>query len=186
MPVLTIVPPMPGTEKRFQPFVNFVQSCGWDTEFVRINWESPQPTFGQTSIFPQVGAQTVGEIVFGFSLGGLYSHLGALQAKHLILGSVAPFFLEDDDEPKRWMISVREGNATTPADVLVGGIEDEQMHRRAKSVQDFYAQSTYTVVPEAEHNLWHPNYLSAIGAILVRLENERKHERFKLVGIVNG
>ncbi len=105
----------------------------------------------------------------GFSLGALYSHLGALEAKHLILGSISPFFKEDDDEPMRWDISYREGNAAIPADILVGEIEDEQMHRRSESVRDFYDNSTYTVVYEAEHELWHPNYLAAIGESLVRL-----------------
>lgn len=31
MPLLTIVPPMPGTERRFMPFVEFVHTCGWET-----------------------------------------------------------------------------------------------------------------------------------------------------------
>ena len=70
-------------------------------------------------MFEQVNAQTAGKVVMGFSLGALYSHLGALRARHLILGSISPFFLEDDDEPQRWMISYQAGNADTPADVLV-------------------------------------------------------------------
>lgn len=160
---------MPGAEQRFQPFVNFVRSRNWETEFVQIKWTGQRPPFGQTEVFDQVGAKTAGNIVMGFSLGALYSHLGALQAKHIILGSISPFFLEDDDEPQRWLTSYREGNADTPADVLVGGKEDAQMHRRAESVRDFYNQSTYTVVPEADHELWHPNYLSAIGKALDRL-----------------
>ena len=109
----------------------------------------------------------------GFSLGALYSHLGALRARHLILGSIAPFFLEDDDEPERWMISYRAGNADTPADILVGGKEDEQMHRRAMAVRDFYRHHTYTVVTEAEHELWHPHYLQAIKTALDRLKESK-------------
>jgi hypothetical protein len=169
MPTLTIVPPMPGAERRFQPFVQFVESQGWGTEFVSLNWPGPPPNFGSTALFPQVEAQTEDKIVMGFSLGALYSHLGALHAKHLILGSISPFFLEDEDEPERWMISYQKGNASTPADVLVGGREDAQMHHRAESIRDFYVQSTSTVIPEADHELWHPHYLAAIGAALARL-----------------
>ncbi len=169
MPLLTIVPPMPGAERRFKPFVNFIHASGWETEFVRLDWTGPQPPFGVTTHFPQVDAQTAGKVVLGFSLGALYAHLGALRARHLILGSISPFFLEDDDEPERWMISYRAGNAATPADVLVGALEDAQMHRRATAVRDFYRQTTYTVVPDAEHELWHPNYLAAIKAALNRL-----------------
>jgi len=169
MPTLTITPPMPGAERRFQPFVDFVNSRGWDTEFVQINWNGSQPSFGSMAVIDQVNAQTEGKIVMGFSLGALYSHLGALKAKHLILGSISPFFLEDDDEPHRWMISYRDGNAATPTDVLVGGKEDAQMHRRAESIRDFYTQSTYTGVPDADHELWHPNYLAAVGEALDRL-----------------
>ena len=170
MPLLTIVPPMPGAERRFKPFVDFVQKCGWETEFVRLDWPGrSHPAFGSTEIFPQVDAQTAGKVVMGFSLGALYAHLGALHARHLILGSISPFFLEDDDEPQRWMISYQAGNADTPADVLVGAKEDGQMHRRATAVRDFYRQRAYTVVPEAEHELWHPNYLQAIKAALDRL-----------------
>jgi hypothetical protein len=77
---------------------------------------------------------------------------------------------EDDDEPERWKVSYRAGNAHTPADVLVGALEDEQMHRRATAVRDFYHSRTYTVVPEAEHELWHSNYLHAIKAALDRLK----------------
>lgn len=87
MPLLTIVPPMPGAERRFQPFVDFVhQSCGWETEFVRLDWKGRVPPFGSNEIFPKVEAQTAGKVVLGFSLGALYAHLGALRAKHLILG----------------------------------------------------------------------------------------------------
>ena len=168
MPLLTIVPPMPGAERRFQPFVDFVQAAGWEAEFVRLDWSDPQPHFGSTALFPQVDAQTAGKIVMGFSLGALYAHLGALRARRLILGSISPFFLEDDDEPQRWMISYRAGNPDTPAEVLVGALEDEQMHRRASAVRDFYRQSNYTVVPDAEHELWHPSYLKAIKAALDR------------------
>lgn len=168
--LLTIVPPMPGAERRFRPFVDFVHAAGWTTEFVQLKWPGGHPPFGATDIFPQVDARTAGKIVLGFSLGALYSHLGALRARHLILGSISPFFLEDDDEPQRWMVSYRAGNAATPADILVGGLEDEQMHRRATAVRDFYRQHTYTVVPDAEHELWHPNYLSAIRAALERLK----------------
>jgi hypothetical protein len=46
--------------------------------------------------------------------------------------------------------------------VLVGAKEDGQMHRRATAVRDFYRHCTFTVVPETEHELWHPNYLQAI------------------------
>jgi hypothetical protein len=170
MPLLTIVPPMPGAERRFKPFVDFVHAAGWEAEFVRLEWSGRQPAFGSTEIFPQVDAQTAGKVVMGFSLGALYSHLGALRARHLILGSIAPFFLEDDDEPERWMISYRAGNPNTPADILVGAKEDEQMHRRATALRDFYRQHTYTDVPGAEHELWHPNYLLAIKTALDQLQ----------------
>ncbi len=169
MPLLTVVPPMPGAERRFQPFVEFVRTAGWETEFVRLEWPGRAPSFGSNEIFPQVAAQTAGKVVLGFSLGALYAHLGALRARHLILGSISPFFLEDDDEPQRWMISYRAGNADTPADVLVGAKEDEQMHRRASAVRDFYRRCTYTVVAAADHELWHPNYLAAIAAALQRV-----------------
>ena len=170
MPLLTIVPPMPGAEKRFKPFVDFVHTCAWETEFVQLKWAGKRPPFGSTEIFPQVDAQTAGKVVFGFSLGGLYAHLGALHAKHLILGSISPFFLEDEDEPERWMISHRAGNAATPADIFVGALEDAQMHRRAEAVRDFYRQHTYTNVAKAEHELWHPNYLEAVKTALDRLK----------------
>ncbi len=160
---------MPGAERRFKPFVDFVHGAGWETEFVRLDWAGRQPAFGSTALFPQVDAQTEGKVVLGFSLGALYAHLGALRARHLILGSISPFFLEDDDEPQRWMISYRAGNADTPADVLVGGKEDDQMHRRAAAVRDFYRRHTYNVVPDADHELWHPNYLHAIKTALDRL-----------------
>lgn len=169
MPLLTIVPPMPGAERRFRPFTEFVHASGWNTEFVPLDWTDPQPNFASRAVFEQVNAQTAGKVVMGFSLGALYAHLGALRARHLILGSISPFFLEDDDEPQRWMISYQAGNADTPADVLVGAEEDAQMHRRATALRDFYRQRTYTVVPEAEHELWHPNYLQAIKAALDRL-----------------
>jgi hypothetical protein len=169
MPLLTIVPPMPGAERRFKPFVDFVQASGWETEFVRLEWAGRQPDFGSTAFFPLVDAQTAGKVVMGFSLGALYAHLAALRARHLILGSISPFFLEDDDEPQRWMISYRAGNAAIPTDVLVGAKEDEQMHRRATAVRDFYRHHTYTVVPAAEHELWHPNYLQAVKTALDRL-----------------
>ena len=212
MPLLTIVPPMPGAEKRFKPFVDFVHTCGWETEFVRLDWPGRRPPFGSTEIFPQVDAQTTGKLVFGFSLGALYAHLGALHAKHIILGSISPFFLEDEDEPERWMISHSAGNAATPADIFVGALEDAQMHRRAEAVYEFYCAGhrlqasdqglpprspnsnlglqpdasrsthyslpttryfpspTYTDVPDAEHELWHPNYLQAIKTALDRLK----------------
>ena len=166
MPLLTVVPPMPGAEKRFRPFVQFVHAAGWETEFVSLQWPARVPPFGSSELFAQVDAQTAGKVVFGFSLGALYSHLGALRARHLILGSISPFFLEDEEEEERWMISYRAGNATTPADVLVGGKEDAQMHRRASAVRDFYHRHTYTVVPAAEHELWHPNYLQAVKGCL--------------------
>jgi hypothetical protein len=203
MPLLTIVPPMPGAERRFQPFVDFVRASGWDTEFVRLEFPGGHPPFGSTALFPQVDAQTAGKVVMGFSLGALYAHLGALRARHLILGSISPFFLEDDDEPERWMVSYRAGNAAIPADILVGALEDEQMHRRAKSVYEFYRAGqrlpatdqkapprspnseppapssllsaprsvSYTVVTEAEHELWHPAYLQAIKTALDRLKD---------------
>jgi len=63
-----------------------------------------------------------------------------LRARHLILGSISPFFLEDDDELERRMISSRSGNAATPADVLLGTLEGEQMHRRTTAVRDGYRQ----------------------------------------------
>jgi hypothetical protein len=170
MPLLTIVPPMPGAERRFKPFVDFVHAAGWETEFVRLEMTGRQPPFGSTEIFPQVDAQTAGKVVMGFSLGALYSHLGALRARHLILGSIAPFFLEDDDEPERWMISYRAGNPNTPADILVGALEDEQMHRRAEAIRDFYRKFTFTNVAEADHELWHPNYLKEIKTALDRLK----------------
>jgi hypothetical protein len=169
MPLLTIVPPMPGAERRFKPFVEFVRKAGWETEFVQLKWTGEQPNFESNALFPQVDAQTAGKVVMGFSLGAVYAHLGALRARHLILGSISPFFLEDDDEPQRWMISYRASNADTPADILVGGKEDAQMHRRAKAIRDFYRQHTFTDVADAEHELWHPNYLGAIGASLQRL-----------------
>lgn len=169
MPTLTITPPMPGAERRFAPFVAFVKSRGWETEFVPIRWDGPQPSFGQRSVIDQVGAATRDKIVMGLSLGALYTHLGALAARHLILGSISPFFLEDDDEPQRWMISYREGNAAISADILVGGEEDAQMHRRAEAIRDFYEQSSYTVVAGVDHELWHSDYLAAIGEALDRL-----------------
>lgn len=169
MPLLTIVPPMPGAERRFKPFCDFVHTCGWETEFVRLDFPGRVPPFGSTEIFPQVDAQTAGKVVMGFSLGALYAHLGALRARHLILGSISPFFLEDDDEPERWMVSYKAGNAATPADILVGALEDAQMHRRAEAIRDFYGHHTYTDVPGVEHELWHPNYLQAIKTALDRL-----------------
>jgi hypothetical protein len=169
MPLLTVVPPMPGAERRFRPFVEFVRASGWETEFVQFDWVGPQPNFESHALFGQVGAQTEGKVVLGFSLGALYAHLGALRARHLILGSISPFFLEDDDEPQRWMISYKDGNAATPADILVGEKEDSQMHRRATALRDFYRTSTYTDVLEADHELWHPNYLKAIKGALDRI-----------------
>lgn len=177
MPLLTIVPPMPGAERRFQPFVKFVHTCGWQTEFVRLDWPSRRPPFGSTEIFPQIDAQTVDKVVLGYSLGALYAHLGALRARHLILGSISPFFLEDDDEPERWMISYRAGNSAIPADILVGALEDEQMHRRATAIRDFYRQHTYTDVPDAEHELWNPNYLQAVKTRLDHLQAQPAHSK---------
>lgn len=170
MPLLTIVPPMPGAERRFRPFVEFIhRDCGWETEFVRLDWPAHHPPFGSNALFPQVSAQTEDKVVLGFSLGALYAHLGALRARHLILGSISPFFLEDEDEPERWMISYRAGNAETPADILVGAREDAQMHRRATAVRDFYRRHRFAAVPDADHELWHPNYLQAIRAVLDRI-----------------
>ena len=97
-----------------------------------------------------VEAQTAGKVVLGFSLGALCAQLRAWRARHLILGSISPFFLEDDDEPKRRMISSRNGNAATPADVLVGALEDEQMHRRTKAVRDGYCQRSEPPSPPAQ------------------------------------
>jgi len=68
MPLLTIVPPMPGAERRFQPFTEFVHASGWDTEFVQLDWIGPQPNFGSRAVFGQVGAQTAGKVVMGFSV----------------------------------------------------------------------------------------------------------------------
>jgi hypothetical protein len=170
MPLLTIVPPMSGAERRFRPFVDFVHTCGWETEFVRLNLPGHRPPFGSNEIFPGVDAQTADKVVFGFSLGALYAHLGALRARHLILGSISPFFLEDEDEPERWMVSYKAGNPATPADILVGALEDEQMHRRATAVRDFYRRHTYIDVTGADHELWHPNYLKEIKAALDRLQ----------------
>ncbi len=167
MPLLTIVPPMPGAERRFRPFVEYIhRDCGWETEFVRLDWPAHHPPFGSNELFPQVTAQTEDKVVLGFSLGALYAHVGALRARHLILGSISPFFLEDEDEPERWMISYRAGNADTPADILVGAREDAQMHRRATAVRDFYRRHRFAAVPDADHELWHPNYLQAIRAAL--------------------
>jgi hypothetical protein len=204
MPLLTIVPPMPGAERRFRPFVEFLHASGWESEFVRLEWSGRVPPFGSTEIFPQVEVQTEGKVVMGFSLGALYAHLGALRARHLILGSISPFFLEDDDEPERWMISYRAGNADTPADILVGAEEDDQMHRRAAAIYDFYRAGhqsrvtdqglpprspnsdprtpippTYTVVPGVEHELWHPNYLQAIKTALDRLKAQPSKSGFR-------
>ncbi len=66
-------------------------------------------------------------------------------------------------------LSYRSGNAATPPDVLVDALEDEQMHRRAAAILDFYRQRSYTAVPAAEHELRHPNYLEAIKSALDRL-----------------
>lgn len=44
------------------------------------------------------------------------------------------------------------------------------MHRRAEAIRDFYRQHTYTVVQDAEHELWHTHYLQAIKATLDRLK----------------
>ncbi len=66
-------------------------------------------------------------------------------------------------------LSYRSGNTAAPADVRVGALEDEEMHRRATAVRDFYRQRSYTAVAAAEHDLWHPNYLAAIKSALDRL-----------------
>ena len=68
------------------------------------------------------------------------------------------------------MISYQEGNPATPADILVWAREDQQMHARAEALRDFYSKCTYTAVPEADHELWHPNYLQEIKTALARLE----------------
>ena len=54
MPLLTIVPPIPGAGRRFKPFVDFVQAAGWKTEFVRLDWTGQQPNFESPALFPQV------------------------------------------------------------------------------------------------------------------------------------
>ena len=52
---------MPGAERRFRPFVEFIQKdCGWETEFVRFDWPAHNPPFGSDALFPQVDAQTEG------------------------------------------------------------------------------------------------------------------------------
>jgi hypothetical protein len=48
----------------------------------------------------------------------------------------------------------------------VGAREDAQMHRRATAVRDFYRRHRFAAVPDADHELWHPNYLQAIRAAL--------------------
>lgn len=73
MPLLTIVPPMPSAERRFQPFIDFVRRSGWETEFVPLQWTGRQPNFDSRALFPQVDAQTAGKVVLGFSLGALYA-----------------------------------------------------------------------------------------------------------------
>ena len=50
-----------------------------------------------------------------------------------------------------WEMSTRQRNVTTPADSMVGATDNPPMQLRAGSVRDFYVNSTYTVVPEAEH-----------------------------------
>ena len=87
--------------------------------------------------------------MLGFSLGALSAQLGALRARHLILGSISPFFLEDDDEPERRMISFRSGNSATPAAMLLGTLEGEQMHRRTTAVRDGYRQRSEPPSPPA-------------------------------------
>jgi hypothetical protein len=77
------------------------------------------------------------------------------------------------------MVSYRAGNPNIPADILVGGEEDAQMHRRATAVRDFYRQQTYTVVPGAEHELWHPHYLQAVKTALDRLQTEPSKSGFR-------
>ena len=62
---------MPGAERRFKPFVDFVHTGGWATEFVRLDWPGHRPPFVSTEIFPQVDAQTAVKVVLGFSLGAL-------------------------------------------------------------------------------------------------------------------
>jgi hypothetical protein len=53
MPLLTIVPPMPGAERRFRPFVQFIhKDCGWETEFVQLDWPAQNPPFGSDALFP--------------------------------------------------------------------------------------------------------------------------------------
>jgi len=42
--------------------------------------------------------------------------------------------------------------------------------RKIPDVIDFYRHHTYTDVPDAEHELWHPNYLQAIATALDRLK----------------
>ena len=77
------------------------------------------------------------------------------------------------------MVSYRAGNADIPADVLVGGKEDAQMHRRATAIRDFYHHATFTAVPGAEHELWHPNYLQAVKTALDRLHPQPTVRQFR-------
>ena len=43
------------------------------------------------------------------------------------------------------MVSYKAGNPATPADILVGALEDEQMHRRATAIRDFYRQHSFVL-----------------------------------------
>ena len=74
------MPPMPGAERRFKPFVDFAHGAGWETEFVRMEWIGEQPNFDSTALFSQVDAQTAGKVVMGFSLGALAISSSALLA----------------------------------------------------------------------------------------------------------
>jgi hypothetical protein len=63
--IADVVPPMPGAERRFRPFTEFVHASGWDTEFVQLDWTGPQPNFDSRAVFEQVNAQTAGKVVMG-------------------------------------------------------------------------------------------------------------------------
>lgn len=49
----------------------------------------------------------------------------------------------------------------------------------ATTMRDFYRHHTFTDVPEAEHELWHPNYLQAIKTALDRLQAQPAQSRVR-------
>jgi len=170
IPTLIIIPPVQyskttwGGANRFEAFI---RSLGWEPKLLILPWGELRELEG---VLEQIKTQTRNKIVFGFSLGALYAHLGATQAQHLILGSISPFFLEDVEEGNsRWMISYTKGNATMLADILIGGLEDNQMQRRCDSIVQFYTTATKTIVPNVDHELFHPDYLAAIAKCLEKL-----------------